>query len=32
MVKMVNLLNSNSWLWDRSTFVNRKFIMEVNDL
>merc|ERR1712117_769112 len=28
MIKMTNLLNGNTWLWDRSTFTNRKFIME----
>ncbi|XP_063722151.1 kinesin-like protein KIF28 [Symsagittifera roscoffensis] len=28
VVKMTNLLNGNTWLWERSQFINRKFIME----
>ncbi|CAH1778943.1 unnamed protein product [Owenia fusiformis] len=28
MVKMKNLLNGNTWLWDRAKFVNRRFMMQ----
>eukprot|EP01135_Chromosphaera_perkinsii_P006545 Nk52_evm17s539 gene=Nk52_evmTU17s539 len=28
MVKMKNLVNDNSWMWDRQTFLNRKFLMQ----
>jgi len=29
MVKMKNLLNSNTWLWERGKFMNRRYIMQV---
>ncbi|XP_067934246.1 kinesin-like protein KIF28 [Watersipora subatra] len=28
MVKMKNLLNSNTWLWERGKFMNRRYIMQ----
>ena len=29
MVKMKNLLNQNTWLWERGKFMNRRYIMQV---
>ena len=29
MVKMTDLLNGNSWLWDRGKFMNRRYLMQV---
>merc|ERR1712226_769943 len=28
MVKMKNLLNSNTWLWERGKFMNRRYLMQ----
>ncbi|CAB3998979.1 kinesin KIF28P [Paramuricea clavata] len=28
MVKMTDLLNGNSWLWDRGKFMNRRYLMQ----
>ena len=30
MVKMKNLLNDNTWLWDRGKFMNRRYVMQVS--
>lgn len=30
MVKMKNLLNGNTWLWERGKFMNRRYMMQVN--
>ena len=30
MVKMKNLLNQNTWLWERGKFMNRRFLMQVS--
>lgn len=29
MVKMKNLLNGNTWLWERGKFMNRRYLMQV---
>ena len=28
MVKMKNLLNGNTWLWERGKFMNRRYLMQ----
>ena len=30
MVKMKNLLNNNTWLWERGKFMNRRYVIQVN--
>lgn len=30
MVKMTDLFNGNSWLWDRGKFMNRRYLMQVS--
>lgn len=32
MVKMTDLLNGNSWLWDRGKFMNRRYLMQVENV
>ena len=29
MVKMKNLLNGNTWLWERGKFMNRRYLIQV---
>ena len=30
MVKMKNLLNGNTWLWERGKFMNRRYLIQVS--
>ena len=32
MVKMKNLLTENSWLWERGKFMNRRYLMQVDNI
>lgn len=29
MVKMKDLLNGNTWVWERGKFMNRRYLMQV---